>query len=92
MRVVDSWIWHISISIGWRRVWLLWHKIGACSSRGISRRRTGYRLRLRSMLSLLRVMREDTIWNWWRGRRCVMSDMLVGRLILELRRHHLRFD
>jgi hypothetical protein len=92
MRIVDSWIWHVSVSIGRGWMWVLWHEIRASSSLGISRRRAGSRLRLRGMLSLLWVMWENTVWNGRGCRWCMMSNMLVCWLILELRRHHLWFD
>jgi hypothetical protein len=55
MGIVDSWIWHVRVSIGWRGMRVLWYKIGACSSWCISGRRARSRLGLRRMLSLLRV-------------------------------------
>lgn len=71
---------------------LLRDEVGACSSRAISRGRSRIMLWLWSMLTLLWMVWEDAVGDGRRGRRCLMSDMLECGLVLELRRHHLRFD
>lgn len=65
VRVVDSWVWHVSISVWWLMLLLRDERALPPREVLVPGGRPRSRMRLWGMLALLWMVWKYPIWNWW---------------------------